>query len=172
MSQSEVDSRSQNNPEQSVTKCEAPAGIQYDDKRRSIFLKELALTSNVRRSAAAASLALSTIYYWRDTDPRFAKAWQKALATGYETLEIEMLERARSGVEKPIYHAGEIVATVRHYNDAIALRLLLAHKDMVAKIRAEQSGIHEDAGDIRARVESKLRQMQKHIAKRRARDGE
>ena len=145
---------------------------QYDDKRRAAFLKELALTSNISRSASTASLALSTIYKWRETDSGFAKAWQTALLAGYETLEMELLNRARCGVEKPVYLKGEIIATTRHYNDAIALRLLLAHKDMVAKTRAAQSETLKNAGDIRRRVESKIRQMQKRIAKRRAQDGE
>ena len=55
------------------------------------FFAELAATSNVTASAAAANVPIVRIYRLRRTDPRFAARWLAALHEGYDLLEMELL---------------------------------------------------------------------------------
>ena len=77
-----------------------------DKKRKAKFLEHLALSSHVAQSARAANIANSTLYLWREQDADFREDWMTALAAGYELLEMELLHRAREGVEKPIFQNG------------------------------------------------------------------
>lgn len=139
---------------------------EYRNSQRQVFLSELASTSSVTAAADKAGLAKSTVYFWREKDQDFACAWRKALTTGYELLETEMLERARHGVLKPVFHDGRQVGAVRQYNDQIALRLLALHRQTIALERAaaEETG---DLNETRARIDAKLDAMRKRLENRR-----
>lgn len=146
--------------------AKSKVGGVYDDRRKVRFLKNLATSSHVAHSAEAAGVALSTVYLWRERDPEFFREWARALAAGYELLEMELLDRARNGVEKPVFHDGKQVATVKQYNDGIGVKLLLAHKQMVALIRAAQEDISPE--QVRADLDRKLGDMRTKLLRRRA----
>ncbi|ASK89546.1 hypothetical protein [Sphingorhabdus sp. SMR4y] len=146
--------------------AKAKIGGLYDDRRKVKFLKNLATSSHVSASAKAAGVGISTVYSWRERDPEFLRAWMRALAAGYELLEVDMLERARNGVEKPVFHEGKEVARVRHYNDGIGVKLLLAHRQMVAMIRAAEEDINPE--QVRASLDRKLADMRERLLKREA----
>jgi hypothetical protein len=63
-------------------------------------------------------------YEWRDTDPSFAAAWDKAKDQGIEALEDEAMRRAFDGVDKPIVHLGHVTGTMKEYSDTLAIFLL------------------------------------------------
>ena len=111
----------------------------HDEARRAAFLEHLAITSSVKKSMTVAGIAKSTLYSWKNNDPDFEVAWMKALAEGYALLEMEMLERARAGVERKIFYHGEHRETVRDYDHKTALVLLRMHKESVALVRAAQA---------------------------------
>lgn len=135
----------------------------YDDKRKLEFLKQLAISTHVQASANLAKVAVSTVYHWRNSDPQFQAEWMKALAAGYALLEMEMLDRARNGSERKIFYHGSHIATVREYDDAMAFRLLLAHKEMVARTRAIQAERLPDYSDVRAKLDQKLDAMRSRM---------
>jgi hypothetical protein len=62
-----------------------------------VFLDHLAACCNVTAAAAAAGVAVSTVYDARRRDPVFAQQWEEALETGYATLEALLIERAATG---------------------------------------------------------------------------
>ena len=97
-------------------------------RRQRAFLKSLAQSVNVARACRTAGIPRRTAYHWRDADPRFAREWDDALDDGIDLLEAELHRRAFEGVEKPVWHKGERVGTVRHYSDALAMFLLKAHR--------------------------------------------
>lgn len=138
----------------------------YDHRRKLKFLKNLATSSHVSASAKAAGVAVSTVYNWRERDPEFLREWMRALAAGYELLEMDLLDRARNGVEKPIFHEGKQVATVKHYHDGIGVKLLLAHKQMVALTRAIEDDISPE--QVRINLDRKLDDMRAKLLRRRA----
>lgn len=133
--------------------------------KRAVFLEQLAITSSVKRSAAIAGIANSTLYSWKNGDPDFAAAWLEALAAGYELLEMEMLESARQGVERKIFHHGKHVATVRDYDHRTALQLLRMHKEAVALVRAAQAELATEEEPVRDTLDEKLKKVNLRLRK-------
>lgn len=146
--------------------AKSKVGGVYDDRRKVKFLKNLATSSHVSASAKAAGVAVSTVYNWRERDPEFLREWMRALAAGYELLEMDLLDRARNGVEKPVFHDGKQVATIKQYNDGIGVKLLLAHKQMVALTRAIEDDISPE--QVRVDLDRKLGDMRTKLLRRRA----
>jgi len=142
----------------------------WQESQKQIFLAELAATSCVAHSARKAKLARSTLYLWRKQDRGFAEEWRAALAAGYELLEMELLVRARRGVDVPVFHAGKHVGTIKQFNDATALRLLALHKETVAMTRATETQHTESAVEVRARIDAKLNAMRERLQRRRTRE--
>jgi hypothetical protein len=91
---------------------------------RTYFLQALAATSNVTASATEAGISPSRAYKARREHPHFAAQWRAALHEGYEHLEMEVLAYLRGN------------APERRLDVANAIRLLAAHRDTVAQLRA------------------------------------
>lgn len=113
------------------------------------FLAALAETSNVTAAAARADVTPAHVYKVRREDPDFARRWQGALCEGYDNLEFELLERLRCGIVSD--------AAGRKFDNAVALRLLTAHRESVSRERALRD--NEDAAAIVASIDAKIDQM-------------
>lgn len=118
----------------------------------SDFFAGLAETSNVQAAIMRAGISSSHVYRLKRSDPEFAQRWDEALMQGYESLELETLERLRHG----------IINDERKYDIANALRLLGMHRDTVAKHRAFKAHDNEVAliRAINAKI-STLRKVEK-----------
>jgi hypothetical protein len=95
------------------------------------FLDALLLGKSVKDAAAAAQVSATTVYSRRRTDEDFQSAWDEAITVGTELLEGEAQRRAYHGVDKPVFHKGEVCGHVREYSDALLTRLLEARKPEV-----------------------------------------
>lgn len=82
-------------------------------ERAIAFCAALAETANIGRACTAIGMGRSTAYDWRDDDPEFASAWDRAMQIGVTALEDEAKRRAFEGVEEPIIHQGQIQYEVR-----------------------------------------------------------
>lgn len=144
-----------------MPKTAAPAARRLVYKNWSpVFLRELAATSNVSAAARKARVPTTLVYAARRTNPEFNRKWQQALCEGYELLEMDLLLRMRSGELKPAPGAKR---GVRTFDNAIALRLLGAHKDSVSRQRATRD--YEDSEAILLSINAKLeRTRQRAIA--------
>jgi len=128
------------------------------------FIEELANTSNVSAAARAAGVCTSTAYETRRSDAEFNRNWQVALCEGYDNLEMDLLHRLRSGEIKPASGAKK---GVRIFDNAVAMRLLFAHREAVGRQRAMRS--EEDADAIIVSINAKLSLMrQRWLAARNA----
>ena len=125
---------------------------------RPAFLEALANTSNVSAAARKAKISTSTVYAARRNDRLFRDKWRKALCEGYDNLEIELLQRMRSG-QRP--------SSKTRYDNATGLRLLMAHRKEVSLERALQNEEDEDA--ILASLTAKLDLMREREAETRER---
>ncbi|MDG6079176.1 hypothetical protein E3U23_08215 [Erythrobacter litoralis] len=124
---------------------------------KDAFLAELAHSSNVSLAARKAKVDSSTVYKARRSEPDFYRAWQEALAEGYDNLEMDLLRRLRIGEMT----GGGPTKSRRKYDNAIAFRLLSAHREAVGRQRALRANEDEDAiiASINAKLE-KMRQRQ------------
>ena len=111
---------------------------------RRLFLDTLADTSNVTRSAQAAGINPARAYLVRRIEPEFARQWRAALLEGYENLEMETLHRLRTGTAKDD----------PKFDIANAIRLLVLHRETVARQRAEHAPA--DEGSILASINAKF----------------
>jgi molybdenum-dependent DNA-binding transcriptional regulator ModE len=118
------------------------------------FLSELAATSNVTAAAKKAGVSTTTAYDARRTDAEFNRKWQHALCEGYDYLEIEMLQRLRTGEVKPPTGAKR---GTRSFDNATAFRLLSAHRESAARQRAIRD--NQDADTILVSINAKLERM-------------
>jgi hypothetical protein len=129
-----------------------------DKHWRSLFLDALAETSNVSEAARIAGINPSRAYKVRRFEPAFRQAWYAALLEGYEHLELETLHRLRMGTAKD----------EAKFDASNALRLLMLHKDTVARERALRDAEDEDSvlATLSAKInamrlrEAEVRQMQ------------
>ncbi len=122
------------------------------------FLSELAATSNVSAAARKAGILTARAYDARRGNPEFSRKWQQALCEGYDHLEMELLARLREGEIKP---AAGAKRGVRTFDNAIALRLLAAHRDSAARGRAIRS--NEEAEAIVLSINASLERMRRRL---------
>lgn len=120
---------------------------------RETFLACLAETSNVTAAAECADISLSWVYKTKREDRGFAQAWLIALCEGYDNLEMELLCRLRHG------EARDVPAV--KYDNATALRLLLAHRDARARYQAQQDNV--SAEEVRASIDAKLARLREQV---------
>jgi len=133
-----------------------PAGRRTPADWKQIFLDTLSCTSNIKAAARAAKVDTGTVYRQRRADPVFAKAWFQALCDGYEILELELLRRLRMGEYESAKTKGK-----RKYDNANSLRLLIAHKETVSKMRANEQQLDEE--EIIASINAKLDLMRERM---------
>lgn len=121
---------------------------------RGQFLDTLAETSNVSAAAREAGVNPSRAYKVRREEPAFRAKWNEALLEGYELLELETLHRLRMGVD-----AGK---EDRKFDIANSLRILMMHRETVARERALRS--HGDEESVLASLNAKLDAMRSREA--------
>ena len=103
--------------------------MKLTDRRKRLFLAELARHGILVRAARAASPrassrygAVQTFKDERERDPEFAAQWQEAVEAAEASIEHELYRRAQEGWEEPIYggrYKEQIVGTVRKYSDRL-----------------------------------------------------
>lgn len=131
-----------------------------------LFLAALSESSNVSASAKKAGIDSFTVYKTRREDAAFNRRWQVALAEGYDNLEMDLLRRLRVGQLE-----GGPAKARRKFDNAIAFRLLTAHREAVGRQRAIRSNEDEEA--IIKSINDKLERMkQRQIAAEQAAEAE
>ena len=96
-------------------------------EKLTAFCAVLAETGIVARACEAVAISRQTAYNWRDDDPAFAEAWDRAMRIGVTALEDEAHRRAFEGVDEPVFYQGFETGAVRKYSDTLAIFLLKAH---------------------------------------------
>lgn len=113
--------------------------------RRRRFLETLAESCNVSAAARAAGMDRSSAYDLKDRDPEFRRGWRAALEQAYADLEWDLLKIAREGdVRTEVTYdpkTGERtkVKLTHERKHAVAVRLLLSHKEEVAAFRVAEA---------------------------------
>ena len=83
---------------------------QRQQQKKAVFLAAYAEIGTITHAAMRAQVDRTTIYRWRDSDPVFAAALDEADLMAAERLEQEARRRAVEGVEKPVWHKGQMVS--------------------------------------------------------------
>jgi hypothetical protein len=133
---------------------------------QTIFLNELAETSNVKAAAEAAGVSQSCVYKTRRDEPDFARRWYEALAAGYDNLEMDLLCRLREGRLEDTDAEGN----KRKFDIGTAFKCLAAHRETVARTKGRKTMEDELATmkAINAKID-KIRERQERAAELEAR---
>ena len=106
---------------QNAPRPRAPAGVW-----RPRFLRELALSGNITYAARQVGVNPATVHKARNGSKDFAAQFNQAMEEAVGILEIEARRRAVDGVDRPVFHLGEIVGHVREFSDTLLIFLLKA----------------------------------------------
>lgn len=104
------------------------AGNFRSQRWKQVFIDELARSGNVLLSSRKAGVGRTSVYQTRRDDPAFADQWDDAIDEAVDLLEAVARGRAVNGTDKPVYHRGVAVGTVREYSDILLMFLLKAHR--------------------------------------------
>ncbi len=83
---------------------------------------------NVTKACETVKVSRNAIYDWREKDPEFAVAWERAKQLGLEGLEDEAVRRAFSGFDEKVFFNGHCVDTITRYSDTLMVFLLKGGK--------------------------------------------
>ena len=86
------------------------------------FLRELAACQNVGQAAQAVGMSRQSAYRLRNRLERtpFALGWEVALECGMQQLAHAVMDRALNGVEEQRFYHGELIGTVRKFDNRLA----------------------------------------------------
>ena len=117
-------------------------------RKKERFLAGLMETCSITRSAKAANITRMLAYDWRDADPEFRLAWEKALEKGSDVLEDEATRRAHQGVQRTIYYQGVKIGVEREYSDTLMCLLLKGRRGQKFRERVTQELSGPNGGPI------------------------
>ena len=97
-------------------------------RERVMFLRYFQESGIVLRAAEQAGIARSTLYRWRDEDPRFRARWDSLAEQRRQQLEDTLMEISTDGERVPVFYKGVQVGW-QQKNRLRATIALLAHLD-------------------------------------------
>jgi hypothetical protein len=131
--------------------------------KEDIFFRELAVVCNVTGALRACGMLRQrdSFYDRRKRDPEFAAAWDAALAESYALLELEMLQRARLGDDRPP-PANASEARQREIPTRLGLQLLRLHQSKV-KGKAPSAQRPMRGQKLRDELEKRLSEISRRL---------
>ena len=92
------------------------------------FIEVLRETGNVTLAAQHAGQSRNQVHDVRQRSKRFAAQWDNALEEATDLLEAEAWRRAVTGIDKPVFYKGKVVASIKKYSGPLLMFLLEAHR--------------------------------------------
>lgn len=105
----------------------------FTPEKERTFFRELSMLCNVSEALRKVRLLgrSADVYERKRLDPAFRVAWEASVREGYSLLDLEMLERARFGDERPAPHT-DVEKRLRGVSTRLGLQLLKMHAGRVA----------------------------------------
>lgn len=116
------------------------------------FLAALRDCGIVRLACEAAKMPRRTVYNHRTEDSAFATAWDEALEEACDLLEAEARRRGKDGVDKPVYHEGVKIDTIKQYSDTLLIFLLKGARPQKYRDNHRHEVVGKDGGPVQVHV--------------------
>jgi hypothetical protein len=91
---------------------------------RVFFLRQLRQCGEVSLAAKRTGVPLSTVYRWRERDPKFRGHWDTLLAQRRQIAEDRLMAIIREGELHTVYYKGLEVGLRRTFTHRVAVRTL------------------------------------------------
>lgn len=88
------------------------------------LIEAVAEVYKIEDACRVAGVAKGTFYYWRDHDPKFAAAVEKARDQVLYSLEEELRQRCTKGVKQEVYQGGRYVGDITIKSDKLLMFML------------------------------------------------
>ena len=105
---------------------------------RVFFLRQLRQCREVSLAAKRTGVPLSTVYRWRQRDPRFRGHWDTILLQRRQIVEDRLMAIIREGELRSVYHKGLEVGWRRTFTHLASIRAL----DYLERRTAEKMSHH------------------------------
>lgn len=92
------------------------------------WLQTFAEYGTVSYACQVAEVGRTTVYARRQRDESFAIAWADVEERTTERMEQEAIRRGTDGVDRNVYHQGEVVGQERHYSDTLLMFMLKSRR--------------------------------------------
>lgn len=128
---------------------------QWTRQKMVAFLRELAATQSVSLAAKAVGMSRTAAYALRNRmmDTPFALGWEVALEMGMHQLVHAVMDRALNGVEEQRWYHGELVGTVRRYDNRLA-QWILENPWRVGRSQVAREYVASDFEALLERIEA------------------
>ncbi len=110
-----------------------------DYEAMSRFLAEYSKIGNASKASRIVGIVPTTHKRWLEKEPKFRKLFEEAREEAADYLEFEAWRRAVQGVDKPIFHQGVVVTTVKEYSDGLLTFLLRGSRPEKYRDRVEHT---------------------------------
>jgi len=105
------------------------AKLRWTPARKKKFLKLLQDSGgNVSRACRDIGLSSRGAYKMKDRNKAFSDQWDEIAEAGTDDLIEEARRRAYHGIDKPIYHQGFKVDTIKEYSDTLLIFMIKAKR--------------------------------------------
>ncbi|MBB4631316.1 hypothetical protein [Sphingosinicella soli] len=138
----------------------------WTPRRRTLFLKTLAETANVRAAAVSAGKSACGVYALRRRDADFARAWDDALSLAMDELEAIAFDRIRNGVQKTVVRAGGVTVTITEYSDRLLMFMLSRRRPEAYAALVAADDDDDEELEIYRTVEARVTQIETRRAGR------
>lgn len=108
--------------------------------KKEAFISAYAQLGIVTSAAKAAGIERKTHYRWLEADAAYRKSVEDAEDQATDRMEQEAWRRAVAGVDKPIYHKGVKVDTIKEWSDLLLIFMLKARRPEKFRERIEHAG--------------------------------
>lgn len=98
------------------------------EKDRERWLEAFRERGTVSEACRVTGVGRTTVYGWRAKHEEFAVAWADIEEETTERMEREAFRRGVEGVEREVYHRGEVVGMERQYSDTLLIFMLKARR--------------------------------------------
>lgn len=120
------------------------------DTRKAKWLEAFDRLGTVFQACKETGVGRSTVYEWRQKDEGFAVAWADVEEATTERMEREAYRRSVEGVQREIYHQGQVVGEERQFSDTLLIFMLKARRPEKYRdnIKVEHAGGIDHRGAV------------------------
>lgn len=104
------------------------------------FLKVYTAVGTISGASQQTGVPRRSHYDWLENDPTYAERYAEAHDTAVDRAEQELRRRGVVGYDRPVFHGGKQVGTIREYSDACLIFYLKGRRRDVFGERMELGG--------------------------------